>query len=692
MRKHFDVLEEKRIGKVKDADIFKKLVEFARPYWKIFILTVFLLLGTTIFELGMPYIMKSAIDKTLMPTAKKLVKHDEISNNTKLKYPNAFYKDMVILYRLPLAVKKDLEKGKYLSKTSYFVIPFKKEIISILRKYNLSYYREKDFIFIEQHTIYTLPKRELRILRSYHYSLLVKFALLYLLFLFLDFVFTFLQVYYLQYFGQLVMYDLRMAIFKKIMRLPVSFFDKNPTGRIVTRATNDVNAINEMFSAVLVYAIKDLFLLIGILVVMFKLSPALSWKVIIFVPFIIALSLLFQKLARKAYRNVRGKLSKINAFTQESISQIDVVHVFYAMEKMIKRYREINHELYRANMQQMYVYAFFRPLMEMLRVVAVATIVYFGGKGIFENYVTFGTFVAFLSYIDMFFSPIRDLAEKYNILQSSFAAGERILLLLDEEEEKRNGTIVPDKIKGQIDFENVWFSYDGERWVLKDITFHVNEGTTVAIVGPTGAGKTSTISLLARFYEHQKGEIKIDKEKIENFEVTSLRKNMAFVFQDVFIFKGSVRKNIALWDKISEEEIEEALKLTYAKEFIDKLPDGLDTELGERGITLSMGQRQLLSFARAIVRKPSILVLDEATSNIDTYTEHLIEKALSNLLSNRTSIVIAHRLSTIKNADKILVILDGTLIEEGTHEELLQKEGVYAKLYKIQFELAKETS
>ncbi len=690
MRRHFDVLEEKRIGKVKDSDIFKKLVEFAKPYWKIFLFTVFLLLGTTVFELGMPYIMKSAIDRTLMPTARKLTREDELLRSIKLKYPGAFYEDMVVLYKLPRAAKKDLEAGKYLSKTSYFVLPLKKEFTSILKRFKLPYYEKGNLLFVEQHTIYKLPKKELRILRSEHYSLLVKFAFLYLLFLFLDFVFTFLQVYYLQYFGQLVMYDLRMAIFKKIMRLPISYFDKNPTGRIVTRATNDVNAINEMFSAVLVYTIKDFFLLTGILIVMFKLSPTLSWKIILFVPFIIALSFLFQKFARKAYRNVRRKLSKINAFTQESISQIDVVHVFYAMRKMIRRYREINHELYKANIEQMYVYAFFRPLMEMLRVVAVSAVVYFGGKGIFENYVTFGTFVAFLSYIDMFFAPIRDLAEKYNILQSSFAAGERILLLLDENEERRDGDLIPKQIKGKIDFENVWFSYDGERWVLKDITFHVDEGKTVAIVGPTGAGKTSTISLLARFYDHQKGEIKIDDTRIQDYEVGSLRKNTAFVFQDVFIFKGSVRKNIALWDEIDEKEIEEALKLTYAKEFIDRLPNGLDTELGERGITLSMGQRQLLSFARAIVRKPRILVLDEATSNIDTYTEHLIEKALSNLLSNRTSIVIAHRLSTIKNADKILVILDGTLKEEGTHEELLKKDGVYAKLYKIQFELARE--
>ena len=690
MRKHFDVLEEKRIGKVKDSDIFRKLVEFAKPYWKIFLFTVFLLLGTTVFELGMPYIMKSAIDRALMPTAKKLTKEDMLTKDLKNKYKDAFYGNIVVLYKLPRVAKKDLEAGKYLSRTSYFTFPLKNELTSILKKHNIPYMVKKDAIFVEQHTIYKLPRKELNILRSEHYSLLVKYAFLYLLFLFLNFVFTFLQVYFLQYFGQLVMYDLRMAIFKKIMRLPISYFDKNPTGRIVTRATNDVNAINEMFSAVLVYTIKDLFLLTGILIVMFKLSPTLSWKIILFVPFIIGLSLLFQKFARRAYRNVRRKLSKINAFTQESISQIDVVHVFYAMDKMIRRYREINHELYKANIEQMYVYAFFRPIMEMLRVVAVGAVVYFGGKGIFENYVTFGTFVAFLSYIDMFFAPIRDLAEKYNILQSSFAAGERILLLLEEEEEKRDGAHTREHIKGTIDFEHVWFSYDGERWVLKDITFHVNEGKTVAIVGPTGAGKTSTISLLARFYDHQKGAVKIDGIRIENYDVTSLRKHTAFVFQDVFIFKGSVRKNIALWDDIDEKDIEEALELTYAKEFIDKLPKGLDTELGERGVTLSMGQRQLLSFARAIVRKPRILVLDEATSNIDTYTEHLIEKALSNLLSDRTSIVIAHRLSTIRNADKILVILEGTLKEEGTHEELLKKDGVYAKLYKIQFELAKE--
>ncbi len=690
MRRHYDVLEEKRIGKVKDSDIFKKLLEFSKPYTKIFVLTVFLLLGTTFFELGMPYIMKSAIDRTLMPTARKLIKNDDFTVKLRKKYKKAFYGDYVLLYHLPGPVKKDLEVKRYFSKGTFFALKENSTVDSILIASKLPHEKQRGMTFIKQDIMYRLPPKDLRILRNEHYNLLVKYSFLFLLFLFLNFIFTFLQVYFLQYFGQLVMYDLRMAIYKKIMKLPISYFDKNPTGRIVTRATNDVNAINEMFSSVLVYAIKDFFLLVGILMVMFKLSPSLSWKIILFVPFIIGLSLIFQKYARKAYRNVRRKLSKLNAFTQESISSIEVVHVFYAMKKMIKRYREINHELYRANIEQMYVYAFFRPLMEMLRVVAVAAVVYFGGKGIVANYITFGTLVAFLSYIDMFFSPIRDLAEKYNILQSSFAAGERIILLLEEDEEERDGN-KEKNIKGDIEFEHVWFSYDNERWILKDVSFKVHKGKTVAIVGPTGAGKTSTISLVARFYDNQKGIIKIDDENIREYDIHSLRKQMAFVFQDVFIFKGDVKKNIALWDDIDDKSIEEALRLTYSKEFIDRLPNGIHTELGERGITLSMGQRQLISFARAIVRKPKILVLDEATSNIDTYTEHLIEKALSNLLKDRTSIVIAHRLSTIKNADKIMVILDGKLVEEGSHRELMKKDGVYAKLYKIQFELSGKT-
>ncbi len=687
MKKHYDVLEEKRIGKVKDSEIMKKLLEFSKPYTKIFIFTVFLLLGTTFFELGMPYVTKSAIDRALMPTARKLIKNDEFTSRLREKYKKAFYGDYILLYRLPSSVKKDLEAQEYFGKTMYFAVSENRTVDSILTASNLPYEKQNNMLFIRQDIIYKLSPHDLRILRGEHYNLLVRYALIFLAFLFFNFIFTFLQVYFLQYFGQLVMYDLRMAIYKKIMKLPIKYFDKNPTGRIVTRATNDVNAINEMFSSVLVYTIKDFFLLVGILIVMFKLSPSLSWKIILFVPFIIGLSFIFQKYARKAYRNVRRKLSKLNAFTQESISSIEVVHVFHAMKKMIKRYRQINHELYKANIEQMYVYAFFRPLMEMLRVIAVAAVVYFGGRGILANYITFGTFVAFLSYMDMFFSPIRDLAEKYNILQSSFAAGERIILLLEEEEEERNGK-KEKEIEGNIVFDRVWFTYDNERWVLKDVSFEVPKGKTVAIVGPTGAGKTSTISLLARFYDNQKGTVNIDDENIRNYNIQSLRKQIAFVFQDVFIFKGDVKKNIILWDNIDEKEIQKALNLTYAKEFIERLPEGIHTKLGERGVTLSMGQRQLISFARAIVRKPKILVLDEATSNIDTYTEHLIEKALSNLLKDRTSIVIAHRLSTIKNADKIMVILDGKLVEEGSHIELMKKDGIYAKLYKIQFELS----
>ena len=689
MRRHFDVLEEKRIGKIKDIDIFRKLIEFSKPYKHIFIFCVLLIFATTFFQLGMPYIMKAAIDRGLMPTSKKLIKTNEFTQKIRKKYPKAFVGNFALLPALPRAIKKDMEVKKYFSPASYFALSENAKVDSILNMTHLSHITQNNMVFIPQNQMYKLSPHDLGILRWEHYRTLLKYSLIYLGFLLLSFIFTFLQVYFLQYFGQLVIYDLRMAIYKKIMKLPISYFDKNPTGRIVTRATNDVNAINEMFSSVLVYTIKDFFLLSGILIIMFKLSPSLSIKILLLVPFIIGLSFVFQKYARKAYRNVRMKLSKLNAFTQESVSGIEVVHIFYAMKKMIKRYKNINHELYKANIEQMYVYAFFRPLMEMMRVVAVAMIVYFGGRGILSNYITFGTLVAFLSYIDMFFSPIRDLAEKYNILQSSFAAGERIILLLNEEEEKQEGKIERD-IQGEIEFDHVWFSYNNDRWILKDVSFKVDKGKTVAIVGPTGAGKTSTISLLARFYDNQKGKIKIDDERLKDYNIQKLRREMAFVFQDVFIFKKDVKKNIALWDDIDDKEIEEALKITYSKEFVERLPQGIHTKLGERGITLSMGQRQLLSFARALVRKPKILVLDEATSNIDTYTEHLIEKALRNLIKDRTSIIIAHRLSTIKNANKIMVILEGKLVEEGTHQELMKKNGVYAKLYKIQFELSQK--
>ncbi len=677
-------LEEKRIGKIKDSMIFKKFLKFLIPYKKLFVLTIFLLAISTFFDLAMPYIYKKAIDEDLMPGARELIKQDTLIYEFKAHHKNWFIGNYIIQGRIPKHIRSDLERNGYIGKTKFYYAPLKQIKQELLRKYKRYFIIVDGYALLNKAFINSMKRLDIISYRESALHNLFVISIVYLSFLILNFIVTFGQVYVLQYIGQSVMFDMRTTIFKKVMSLPVDFFDKNPVGRIVTRATNDVAAINEFFTSVLVYLFKDLLLLAGILVIMFKLSHRLTYIMLILVPIVIGISALFQKFARMAYREVRRKLAKLNAYTQETLSAMEVIKVFNAMKRMVREYRKINHELYDANMKQLYTFALFRPLIEMLRIVALALIFYYGSKGIIANVISFGTFVAFLSYIDMFFSPIRDLAEKYNVMQSAFAAGERIFILLDEKEEANTGKIEK-QIEGNVGFKDVWFGYNANDWILKRLDFEALKDESLAIVGPTGAGKTSTISLIARFYKNQRGTINIDGINIDDYNIEFLRKQMAFVFQDVFIFSGSVKKNIALWDNISDSRINKALELVYAIDFVNKLPDGINTPLGERGVSLSMGQRQLLSFARAIVRNPSVLVLDEATSNIDSYTEDLIKKALKNLMKSRTSIVIAHRLSTIKDAHNILVIMDGEIKERGTHNQLIEQNGIYAKLQKIQF-------
>jgi len=482
------------------------------------------------------------------------------------------------------------------------------------------------------------------------------------------------------------MFNMRLQIFSHLLFLPLSFLEKNPVGRLVTRATNDVAAINEMYTSVLVNVLKDVFLMGGILFVMFKMNVKLTLFVLALTPLIAYISFIFRSKARDAYREIRRKIAKLNAFSQESISGIKIIQLFSQEKENFEKFKEINRENYLAALRQLIIFAVFRPLIEIISSVAIAIIVWYGGLGVINTTLTFGSLVAFLSYIQMFFSPIRDFAEKYNILQGSIAASERIFKLLDQKEEKR---IMGKKIlrpRGKIEFQNVWFSYNDEEWVLKDISFTVNPGERVAIVGHTGAGKTSIINLLFRFYEVKKGRILLDGVDIREVSLPFLRSQMGLVLQDIFLFSGNIESNIRLTNKeISKERVQRAIEYTNAASFIKTLPGGYKAEVQERGVTFSQGQRQLLAFSRALAFNPQILVLDEATANIDSETEALIQDALEKLLRNRTSLVIAHRLSTIKNANKILVLHKGRIVERGTHEELLRKKGYYYHLYKLQF-------
>ncbi len=517
-----------------------------------------------------------------------------------------------------------------------------------------------------------------------------QFALLFLGMLLVRLLFSFIQVYVLQYTGQRVMYDMRTEIFSHLMKLPVRFFDKNPVGRLVTRATNDVAAINEMFSAVLVYLFKDAFLIVGIFAIMFQLNWRLAGLILLLTPLLIWITFEFRKRARDAFREVRRKLAKLNAYLAESISGMRIIQLFVREQSSFREFSQINDEEYQANMQQITIFAVFQPLIGLLRAVATALILWYGGFGVVGGVFTLGSLVAFVSYIEMLFQPISDLAEKYNILQGAMASSERIFLLLDEPEERYLGKrLLP--VKGRIEFRDVWFAYvpqpqSDADWILKGVSFTVESGERVAIVGPTGSGKTTIISLLLRLYEIQKGQILLDGVEIQELDLKSLRSQMAVVLQDVFLFSGDVLGNIRLQsEKIPTERAIEAARFVQADAFIQELPSRYQTEVKERGATLSVGQRQLLAFARAVAFNPKILILDEATANIDSKTEHLIQDSIGRMLEDRTSIVIAHRLSTIRHSDKIIVLHRGRIVEEGTHEQLLAKKGLYHALYTLQF-------
>lgn len=495
--------------------------------------------------------------------------------------------------------------------------------------------------------------------------------------------------YYTEYMGQKIIYDLRVKIFTHIQRLALRFFDKTPIGRVVTRVTNDVEALNDLFSSGIVMVFSDIFIILWIFGFMFFMSWDLSLVTLSVLPVLVYATFLFRKKVRESYRDVRYHLARLNSYMQEHLTGMSVVQLFAKEDEEQKIFSGINYDHKKANVDSVFYYAVFFPVVEFLSSIALALIIWYGGGEVLQNQgITIGILFAFIQFTEMFFRPIRDLSEKYNIMQTAMAASERIFKLLDNETIINNPEqpVKLEKMAGEIEFKEVWHAYNPEEYVLKNLSFTIKPGETVAIVGATGAGKTSIINILTRFYDIAKGSIKIDGEDIRNIEIEDLRRKVSIVLQDVFLFSGTVKSNINLnSSKITDEMVMEAAKTVGAHKFISELPNQYDEEVKEKGATLSVGQKQLISFARALAYNPQILILDEATSSVDTETEILIQQAIEKLLVGRTSIVIAHRLSTIQNADKILVMHKGELREMGTHQELLAKRGIYYKLYQLQY-------
>jgi ATP-binding cassette subfamily B protein len=583
-------------GKPYDSTLMRRILGYLRPYWKLVLFSIFLIVFVSVFQLAPPYLVKIAIDKYLDP-----------ANPAEI---------------------------------------------------------------------------------SARYAGLLGIVGIFAAFLIMGFIVSYLQVYVMSFVGQRVMFDLRMQIFSHLQKMEVSYFDKNPVGRLMTRLTSDVEVLNETFTSGVVAIFLDVFTLLGIVAVLCYLNLRLALISFILLPFLFVCALVFRAKVRESYRRVRKRIAAINAFLQENITGISVVQIFSRQQKQFEKFTRLNKKIYDAHIQSIMAYAVFFPTIEILSAVAIALILWFGGSNVLQGTITFGALVAFIQYAQRFYRPISDLSEKYNILQSAMASSERIFALLDTQPRIVDPPR-PNKIPsapGEVVFDHVSFSYGPEKQVLHDVSFRVAPGEKVAIVGYTGAGKTTIINLLSRFYDVVKGRILIDGVDIRRFAQGDLRSYIATVLQDVFLFSGDVAHNIMLGnDSIDERKMKEISGYINAAKFIDRLPAGYAEKVGERGKTLSVGERQLLSFARALVYEPKILVLDEATSSVDTETEYLIQDAMRKFMSGRTSIVIAHRLSTIRFVDRIIVLHQGKIIEEGAHVDLLAHGGIYSKLYVLQY-------
>lgn len=671
--------EEEAIGKAYDSRLMKRLLTYTKPYRWILLLAVLLLVVLTLVDLAKPWLVRTAIDDYI--NAKVYTGWDPGEE----PFAGTLVNGKVLL---PARKAEDQPGGN-----PYLVVAHRGQHYLIEGSFGTEYtiQEEGGQIYLvsagARHPAQLIAKEEYGALRQPDISALIRLAAAYLVVLFAGFAINYLQVYLLNKTGQKIIFDLRHQVFSHIQNLSMRFFDSNPVGRLITRVTNDTETLNDLFADVLVNLFKDFFTLFGIVFVMLRLDWRIALICFALLPLVTVATVLYRRKARDAYRLVRVRLARINSSLQESISGMRVIQIFHREKEQYEKFDKINTEHFEASYGELRVFAVFRPFINSMYSIGLALLVWFGGGQVLRGAIEFGVLFAFIDYIKMFFEPINNLAERYNVMQAAMASSERIFKLLDTESEIEN---VPEPVEqgilGKIEFRHVWFAYNPGEWVLEDVSFTVEKGETAAFVGATGAGKTTIISLISRLYDIQQGQILIDGVDIKDFDLDELRSSVAVVLQDVFMFSGSIADNIRLNNReIDDQKIHQIAKAVDADKFISSLPQRYESEVKERGATLSAGQRQLLAFARALAFNPKILVLDEATANIDTETEQVIQKAMRTISRGRTTLVVAHRLSTIQNADKIIVMHKGKIREMGSHQVLLAQGGLYFQLYQLQY-------